>query len=216
MKEVTIMRKKHREARGAGVTAALWLTALAMLAACGGGQKTATGPRTDLKPFKEIDTIELFEKVFQEKGYETSRKQPIYIVDDGEWLIDLWVKGESLPLVVEYLTADDREKLAGKLKTSKVGEKFKLVTVAVEEIKAGQELNQGNSRFAVIFDDRDYVFQPNPKSEDRYEVTIVEIENRLRKDIVDVIEELEKVMTEEKSKAGEDEDEEDEDEDEED
>jgi hypothetical protein len=88
------------------------------------------------------------------------------------------------------------------------------VTVAVEEIKAGQELNQGNSRFAVIFDDRDYVFQPNPKSEDRYEVTIVEIENRLRKDIVDVIEELEKVMTEEKSKAGEDEDEDEEDEDE--
>jgi len=192
------------------------LTAVLAFAACSGGQKNATGPRTDLKPFKEIDTIELFEKVFQEKGYDTKRKQPIYIVDDGEWLIDLWVEGDSLPLVVEYLTADDRAKLEGKLKSSKVGEKFKLVAVALEEIKAGQELNQANSRFAVIFDDRDYVFQPNPKSEDRYEVTIFEIEKRLRKDIVDVIEELEKVMTEEKAKAGEDEEDEDEDEDEED
>jgi len=195
------------------MTTAVLLTAVLSLAACSGGQKKATGPRTDLKPFKEIDTIELFEKVFQEKGYDTSRKQPIYIADEGEWLIDLWVEGDSLPLVVEYLTADDREKLAGKLKSSKVGEKFKLVTVAVEEIKAGQGLNQANSRFGVIFDDRDYVFQPNPKSEDRYEVTIVEIENRLRKDIIDVIEELEKVMTEEKAKAGSDEEDEDEEED---
>ncbi len=211
-----MMRERNKRTSQTLVTTAVMLTAVMAFAACSGGQKNATGPRTDLKPFKEIDTIELFEKVFQEKGYDTKRKQPIYIVDDGEWLIDLWVEGDSLPLVVEYLTADDRAKLEGKLKSSKVGEKFKLVAVALEEIKAGQELNQANSRFAVIFDDRDYVFQPNPKSEDRYEVTIFEIEKRLRKDIVDVIEELEKVMAEEKAKAGEDEEDEDEDEDEED
>lgn len=204
------MRRKLKEAIGIAVAAAV------LLAACSGGQKGPTGPRTDLKPFKEIDTIELFEKVFQEKGYETSRKQSIYIVDDGEWLIDLWVEGDALPLVVEYLTADDREKLAGKLKSSKVGEKFKLVAVAVEEIKAGQELNRANSRFAVIFDDRDYVFQPNPKSEDRYEVTTFEIEKRLRKDIIDVIEELEKVMADEKAKAEGDEEEDEDDEEDED
>lgn len=208
-----MMRERNKKTSGACAVTAVLITAAVVLAACSGGQKSATGPRTDLKPFKEIDTIELFEKVFQEKGYETSRKQPIYIVDDGEWLIDLWVEGDTLPLVVEYLTADDREKLAGKLKSSKVGDKFKLVAVALEEIKAGQELNQANSRFAVIFDDRDYVFQPNPKSEDRYEVTIFEIEKRLRKDIVDVIEELEKVMAEEKAKAEADEDEDEDEED---
>ena len=189
-----MMRERNKKTSGACAATAVLITAAVVLAACSGGQKSATGPRTDLKPFKEIDTIELFEKVFQEKGYETSRKEPIYIVDDGEWLIDLWVKGDALPLVVEYLTADDREKLAGKLKSSKVGDKFKLVAVALEEIKAGQELNQANSRFAVIFDDRDYVYQPNPTSEDRYDITIFEIEKRIRKDAVDVIEELRRIM----------------------
>jgi hypothetical protein len=194
----------------------LVLAAAAVLGAgCSGGQKGPKGPRTDLKPFKEIDTIELFEKVFKEKGYGTERNRSIYVLGHGEWQVDLWVEGDDLPLVVEYLTADERAELGETLKSSKVGEKFKLVAVATEEVKEGQELNRANSRFAVIFDDRDYVFQPNPTSEDRYEVTRFEIEKRLRKDIIDVIEELEKVMAEEKGKGKDkDEDEGDEDEDE--
>jgi hypothetical protein len=196
----------------------LVLAAAAVLGAgCSGGQKGPKGPRTDLKPFKQIDAIELFEKVFKEKGYTTERNKAIYVTGHGEWQVDLWVEGEALPLVVEYLKDEDRAELGESLKSSKVGEKFKLVAVAIEEIKEGQELNRANSRFAVIFDDRDYVYQPNPTSEDRYEVTIVEIEKRLRKDIVDVIEELEKVMKKEKGKGkGGDEDEDDEDDEDED
>jgi CRISPR/Cas system-associated exonuclease Cas4 (RecB family) len=174
-------------------------SAVAVLAAglwaCGGGQKQTSGPRTDLKPYKEISTIELFEEVFAEKGYSTDRNESIYVIGFGEYQVDLWVKDENLPLVVEYLTEDERRELGGKLESSKVGDKFKLVAVATEEL-------------GVIFDNRDYVFQPNPKSEDRYEVTRFEIEKRLRKDIIDVIEELEKVMEEETQEAGEEEEEE--------
>jgi len=174
---------------------------------CSGSRKTASGPRTDLKPFKEIDTVELFEEVFKDRGYTTNRNETIYIIGYGEWQVDLWVEGGKLPLVVEYLTADDRGKLGEEFKSSKVGEKFKLIAVATEEVEKGQVLNRANSRFAVVFDNRDYVFQPNPKSEDRYEVTRFEIENRLTKDIIDIIEELEKVMVEEVEEDEEDEEE---------
>jgi len=174
------------------------ITVIILLSGCSGGEKNVKTPRTDLKPFKEISAIELFEKVFSEHGYKTLRNKTIYIAGYGPWQVDLWVEGEKLPLVVEYLKEEDREKLGEHLKSSKVGEKFKLVAVATEEISEGTELNRSNSRFAVIFDDRDYVYQPNPKSEDRYEVTIFEIEKRLKIDITDVIEELERIMAKEK------------------
>ncbi len=180
---------------------------MSLLLGCGGGQRVSGGPRMDLKPFREITAIELCERVLQKYGYRTSRERSIYIVGYGQYQVDLWVEDERLPLVVEYLTSSDREKLEGKLKSSKVGDKFKLIVVATEEIPEGGALDQANSRYAVIFDDRDYVYQPNPRSEDRYEVTIFEIEKRLTIDITDVIEELQRAMAQGATNSGGEEDE---------
>ncbi len=74
--------------------ATLGLAAAVILSGCGGNQTGPTGPRTDLKPFKEISTIELFEKVFNEHGYETSRDKSIHIIGYGPWQVDLWVEGQ--------------------------------------------------------------------------------------------------------------------------
>jgi hypothetical protein len=172
-----------------GITACVLLT---VLASCGGGNKNANTPRTDLRPFKEVSAVEMFEEVLQEAGLESERKSEIHIVGHGPWKVDLWVEG--MPLVIEYLTADDRAKLGDHLTSSKVGEQFKLIAVATEEIEEGEQLNSSNSRYCVVFDDRDYVYQPNPTSEDRYDITIFEIEKRIRKDAVDVIEELRRIM----------------------
>lgn len=175
----------------------LVVLALIFAGGCAGGGRSPSVPRADLRPFKEISAIEIFEKVLHGRGHDTARKKPIYVVGYGEWQIDLWVEGERIPLVIEYLTSDDREELGGSLKSSKAGEKFKLVAVAVKELAEGEEISRANSRLAVVFDDRDYVYQPNPRAEDRQEVTILEIERRLKKDITDVAEELERVMAEE-------------------
>jgi len=181
---------------------------LAALASCGGGNKNANTPRTDLRPFKEVSAVEMFEEVLTKSGLTSERKREIYIVGLGPWKVDLWVEG--MPLVIEYLTADDRAKLGDHLTSSKVGEQFKLIAVATEEIEEGEQLNSANSRYCVVFDDRDYVYQPNPTSEDRYDITIFEIEKRIRKDAVDVIEELRRIMENLAAEAGEEEDDEEE------
>ena len=171
---------------------ALACATVAVLASCGGGSKNANEPRTDLRPFKEVSAVEMFEEVLTEAGLTSERKTEIHIVGYGPWKVDLWVEG--MPLVVEYLTSDDRAKLGDHLTSSKVGEQFKLIAVATEEIEEGEQLTSANSRYCVVFDDRDYVYQPNPTSEDRYDITIFEIEKRIRKDAVDVIEELRRIM----------------------
>ncbi len=178
---------------------------------CGGSNKTALGPRTDLKPFKEVSAVEIFEEVLKEKGMSASRDVEVHIVGAGPWKIDLWV--EQMPLVIEYLNEEDRARLGSSLKSSKVGDQFKLVAVATEPIEEGDQLTSANSRYCVVFDDRDYVYQPNPTSEDRYEITIFEIEKRLRKDAIDVVEELSRVL--ENVAPDEEDNEEDEDEDDE-
>jgi hypothetical protein len=185
-----------------GITACVLLT---VLASCGGGNKNANTPRTDLRPFKEVSAVEMFEEVLGEAGLASERKSEIHIVGHGPWKVDLWVEG--MPLVIEYLTADDRAKLGDHLTSSKVGEQFKLIAVATEEIEEGEQLTSANSRYCVVFDDRDYVYQPNPTSEDRYDITIFEIEKRIRKDAVDVIEELRRIMENLAAETGEDEEE---------
>jgi hypothetical protein len=164
----------------------------AALASCGGGNKNANEPRTDLRPLKEVSAVEMFEEVLTKSGLASVRKSEIFVVGYGPWKVDLWVEG--MPLVIEYLTAEDRAKLGDGLKSSKVGEQFQLVAVATEEVGEGEQLTSANSRYCVVFDDRDYVYQPNPTSEDRYDITIFEIEKRIRKDAVDVIEELRRIM----------------------
>ena len=166
---------------------------------CSGGRKHAGVPM-DIKPLAQVAAVEMFEKVLKERGYETKRSQPIYVVGFGEWSVDLWVEGDKLPLVIEYLNEDDRAKLGGVLKSSKAGDKFNLVAVATRKLEDGESLTQENSRFAVIFDDADYVYQHNPSSEERYEVTHIEIEKRLRKDAIDVVDELERVLSDQKTK----------------
>lgn len=176
----------------AALHGALACVLLPVLASCGGGNKNANTPRTDLRPFKEVSAVEMFEEVLGEAGLASERKSTIHIVGYGPWKVDLWVEG--MPLVIEYLTGEDRAKLGDHLTSSKVGEQFKLIAVATEEIEEGEQLTSANSRYCVVFDDRDYVYQPNPTSEDRYDITIFEIEKRIRKDAVDVIEELRRIM----------------------
>jgi hypothetical protein len=188
-----------------GIAACVLLT---LLASCGAGNKNANTPRTDLRPFKEVSAVEMFEEVLGEAGLASERKSEITIVGFGPWKVDLWIEG--MPLVIEYLTADDRAKLGDNLTSSKVGEQFKLIAVATEEIEEGEQLTSANSRYCVVFDDRDYVYQPNPTSEDRYDITIFEIEKRIRKDAVDVIEELRRIMENLAAEADEDADEEEE------
>jgi hypothetical protein len=167
-----------------------WL-ALASLS-CGGGRKNVDEPRTDLRPFKEVSAIEIIEEVLTKQGLSSTRKEEITIVGYGPWKVDLWV--EDMPLVIEYLTAEDRQKLGKHLTSSKVGDRFKLIAVATEPVEEGEQLTSANSRYCVAFDDRDYVYQPNPTSEDRYDITIFEIEKRMRKDAIDVIEELRRIL----------------------
>ena len=174
---------------------AVAIAAAAVMLVLGCGPKTAEVPQLKMKPFKEISAIEMFEKIIHEKGYTTTRKKPIYVLGYGELLIDLAID-DKLSLVLEYLTEDDRMKLGGKFQSSKVGDKFKLLAVATRELKENEELTQANSTFAVIFDDRDYIYQPNPTSETRADFTLEEIERRIKKDIVDVVSELEKVLAE--------------------
>jgi len=172
-------------------TGAICIAAL-VLSACGGGDRNANVPRTDLRPYKEVAAVEIFEKVIAEQGLKSVRKSEIHVVGYGPWKVDLWLEG--MPLVIEYLTASDRDKLGGKLASSKVDDHFKLVAVATEEVGEGEPLTSQNSRYCVVFDDRDYVYQPNPTSSDRYDVTDFEIEKRLRKDAIDVIEELRRIL----------------------
>jgi hypothetical protein len=188
---------------------AIAISAVMLIAAasCGSGNKNAEEPRKDLKPFKEVSATEIFEQVLSEKGYTSKRDVQVWIVGHGPIKVDLWV--EEIPLVIEYLNAEDRAAIGQALKSSKVGDQFKLVAVATEEIGENEQLNSSNSRYCVVFDDRDYVYQPNPTSEDRYEITIFEIKERIRKDAIDVIEELSRIL--EGMSDDEDEDEDDDD-----
>jgi hypothetical protein len=84
-------------------------------------------------------------------------------------------------LAVEYLTAEDRRRI-GEIPPPAEGSRLHVLN--------GRAVSADNvpSRVYVLFiDDRKFVYHSNPNSEVRADVTIQEVDSRLRRDIDDFL-----------------------------
>jgi hypothetical protein len=144
---------------------------------CGGRQ----GPpvQIETRPLEEGKAFPIIEEVLAERGYSFEKEVSV-IVDRGtEFDVDYKVKGEKI--AIEYLTKTDRQEL-GELPPPGEGSRLHVVT--------GRVTGEGGvpSRVFVLFvDDRNFIYHANPTSEVRADVTFLEVDSRLRRDISDFL-----------------------------
>ncbi|MDD5309479.1 MAG: hypothetical protein PHU25_19350 [Deltaproteobacteria bacterium] len=148
-------------------------------AGCGGGQKEQK--TLDTRPLEESRAFEIISQMMQERGFKAVRDVQIELSNQVRFPCDLRAEGQAF--CIEYLTDRDRLDI-GMVPPPAVGSRLHVLSartisddpsVAIEPI------------YVFFIDDRKFVYQYNPTSDNRADITYQEVESRLRRDVSDFL-----------------------------
>jgi hypothetical protein len=150
-----------------------------LAAGCGGGQKTAAPLET--RPLEESKALGIVAEVIGDRGFQ--QDGPVKVeLGNQVWLeCDVRVAGERI--AVEYLTEQDRRQNAD-IPPPAQGSRLHVIPGKLEPAQPGL---QGDPIYVFVVDARKYVYHFNPTSDRRADVTLGEVEDRLRRDLADFL-----------------------------
>lgn len=144
---------------------------------CGGRQDPPV--QIETRPLEAGKAISIIEEILAERGYAWDTKVPVQVAGASEFNADFRIKDHSI--AVEYLTAEDRSRI-GQIPPAAKGSRLHVIN--------GRTLSSNGvpSKVYVLFiDDRKFVYHSNPTSEIRADVTFMEVDARLRRDMADFL-----------------------------
>jgi len=147
--------------------------------ACGGRQKQSADLET--RPLEESKALEIISNMLTERGYITARDVEIELSTKTRFKIDFQVNGHKM--AIEYLTRQDRTTI-GDIPPAAVESRLHVLPAKVVSEDPGV---QGEPVYVFIIDEKKYIYQYNPTSENRSDVTYLEVESRLRRDLADFL-----------------------------
>jgi hypothetical protein len=152
---------------------------LVLTAGCGGGQKEQ---RTlDTRPLEESRAFEIISKMMQERGFKPVRDVEVELTNQVRFPCDLRAEGQAF--CVEFLTDPDRLEI-GMVPPPAAGSRLHVLsarTVSNDPSAATEPI------YVFFIDDRKFVYQYNPTSDNRADITYQEIESRLDRDVSDFL-----------------------------
>ncbi|HUT78687.1 MAG TPA: hypothetical protein VM285_13415 [Polyangia bacterium] len=155
------------------------LIASLLVAGCGGGQKATTPLET--RSLEESKALEIVVAAIAERGFQQAGPVKVEL-GNKSWLeCDVSVAGEKI--AVEYLTEQDRREVVD-IPPPAQGSRLHVIPARLEPAQPGL---QGDPIYVYIIDDRKYVYQYNPTSDRRADVTLGEVEDRLTRDLDDFL-----------------------------
>lgn len=149
------------------------------LSACGGRQRTPS--QLDTRPLEESKAFDIIEETLTERGYITEKDVEVSLSNQVRFLADYRVQGEAI--AIEYLSERDRL-TTGEIPPAAAGSR--LHVLAGNTVTPNPE--EGKEPLYIFFiDDRNFIYQYNPTSEKRANVTLLEVDSRLRRDLADFL-----------------------------
>lgn len=139
---------------------------------CSGTQRVATGT---LRPLEETRAIEVILEAFQQVGVQPEFHRRIHLQGDRVMEIDVATAGHHHG--VEYLQAQDRADFGSVLPQRRNPDALLTCTGVGEDAHVD----------VLLLDDRDFLYEPNPDNAGPGHPTIVEVEDRLRRAVVDYL-----------------------------
>ena len=156
----------------------LYCLFLPALAGCGGRE----GPpaQIETRPLEKGKAEAIIEEMLTERGYTWDREVPVQVAGGIEFNADFRVRDQAI--AIEYLTDEDRRRI-GQIPPAAEGSRLHVIV--------GRTVSDNGSipsRVYVFFiDDRKFVYHSNPTSEVRADVTFLEVDSRLRRDMADFL-----------------------------
>ncbi len=161
------------------IAIALLFACIAIPAGCGGPQQ---GPAVlDTRPLEETKALEIIESMLTKRGYIASKGEKVELATKSVFPCDYRINGHKI--AIEYLTAQDRTTI-GNIPPAAQGSRLHVLPAKVPALEAGA---QGEPVYIYFVDEQKYIYQYNPTSENRADVTYLEVESRLRRDLADFL-----------------------------
>jgi hypothetical protein len=163
----------HRRGVATAAALALWVLAVA----CGGAQN---GPaRLDTRPLEEPKAFDIVSAVLAERGYTAETGTSVELTTQARFQADFRVAGQKI--AIEYLVEQDRVEI-GLIPPPAAGSRLHVLQATTVPKEAN---GTGETLYVFFLDDRSYLYQFNPTSENRADITLNEVQSRLKRDLID-------------------------------
>lgn len=152
---------------------------VAFLGSCSGAQQQNAALET--RPLEEPKAIDIIGAVLKERGYTAMAGSKIELSTKAVFECDFRVNDTRM--VIEYLTAQDSTNI-GAIPPMAPGSRLHVVPAKTVPDDPSE---QGEPVYVYFIKSSKYVYQFNPTSENRADVTFLEVEARMRRDLTDFI-----------------------------
>lgn len=146
---------------------------------CGGSEQHAAN--IDARPLEENRAFEIIEEMIAERSYMFDKDVGVALTNKKPFRCDYRVKNH--PIAIEYLTEQDRITM-GEIPAPAAGSR--LHVLQAQTVPAAADV-PSEQIYVLFIDDRKFVYQYNPTSEQRADVTFMEVDSRLRRDLADFL-----------------------------
>ncbi len=148
------------------------------ISSCGGHQ--APPPIIETRPLEKGKAQAIIEEVLTESGYGFEKDARVMVTRGTEFGVDYKIEGE--PVAIEYLSQKERQAI-GELPPPGEGSRLHVLN---GQLMTGVD-GVISKVFVLFIDDRNFIYHANPTSEVRADVTFLEVDSRLRRDVSDFI-----------------------------
>lgn len=155
------------------------LAFFALVAGCGGPQQETA--KLETRPLEEAKASDIITAVLTERGYVASRDVKIELSTKVVFDCDFKVNDQKIAL--EYVTRQDLTTM-GAIPPPAPGSRLHVLPA---KVVPDDPSTQGEPVYVFMIDENDYEYQFNPTSENRADVTFLEVESRMRRDLADFL-----------------------------
>ena len=150
------------------------------LVSCGGSQQQAAN--LDVRPLEENRAFEIIEEMVAERSYLFDKDVPVVLnANKKPFKCDYRLKNQKI--AIEYLTEQDRATM-GDIPPPAVGSRLHVLQAQTAATTPGAATEP---LYVMFIDDRKFIYHFNPTSEQRADVTFMEVDSRLRRDLADFL-----------------------------
>lgn len=152
---------------------------LVMLPSCGGRQQEPAN--LDIRPLEETKAFEIIEEILAERGYLHTKDVDLGLRTGTQFKCDYKIQDHSI--AIEYFTDQDRQTI-GDIPPAAEGSRLHVLLASPLSDK---NLSKSGQIFVLLVDEQNFLYHFNPTPDRRADVTIKEVDSRLRRDLQDFL-----------------------------
>lgn len=155
--------------------------ALSWCAGLGCGPRQNGSVHIDTRPLEEDKASLIIEEILAKRGYAWDEKKPLQLSNGTQFYVDYQIKNEAI--AIELLTEEDLRRI-GAIPPAAEGSRLHVISGRSE---AEGEGGRAETIFVLFLDTRELSYNANPSFDARADVTFLEVDSRMRRDLADFI-----------------------------